>query len=65
VGHHSEHAVEIHVILSLLALALAEQVEVISVRAVTVITDEETGRVLTVGDSQDILDARAPGIGST
>jgi enoyl-[acyl-carrier protein] reductase/trans-2-enoyl-CoA reductase (NAD+) len=43
------------------SLALAELVEVISTAAGIVVTDEETGRVLTVGDLQDILDARAPG----
>lgn len=41
------------------SLALAELVEVLSSRAGIVIADEETGRVLTVGDLQDILDARA------
>jgi hypothetical protein len=45
------------------SLALAELVEVISARAAIVIPDEETGRVLTVGDLQDILDALAPGDG--
>jgi acyl carrier protein len=47
------------------SLALAELVEVISARAGTVIPDEETGRVLTVGDLQDILDALAPGTRTT
>ncbi len=45
------------------SLALAELVEVISVRAGIVIPDEATGRVLTVGDLPDILDALAPGDG--
>lgn len=43
------------------SLALAELVDVISARAGIVIPDEETGRVRTVGDLQDILDAHAPG----
>lgn len=42
------------------SLALAELVEVISA-AGTVIPDEATGRVRTVGDLQDILDALPPG----
>jgi acyl carrier protein len=46
------------------SLALAELVEVISAAAGIVIPDEETGRVRTVGDLQDILDAHAPGTGT-
>jgi len=46
------------------SLALAELIEVISARAGIVILDEDTGRARTVGDLQDILDARAPGTGS-
>lgn len=47
------------------SLALAELIEIISARAGIVIPDEETGRVRTVGDLQDILGARAPGTGTT
>lgn len=47
------------------SLALAELIEVISAQAGIVIPDEETGRVRTVGDLQDILDAHAPGTGTT
>jgi acyl carrier protein len=47
------------------SLALAELIEVISAKAGVVIPDEATGRVRTVGDLQDILDARAPGTGTT
>ena len=47
------------------SLALAELIEVISAEAGIVIPGEETGRVRTVGDLQDILDAHAPGTGTT
>jgi len=47
------------------SLALAELIEVISAKAAIVIPDEATGRVRSVGDLQDILDARAPGTGTT
>jgi acyl carrier protein len=47
------------------SLALAELIEVISAKAGIVVPDEETGRARTVGDLQDILDARTPGTGTT
>lgn len=58
-----DRALRLEADLGIDSLALAELVEVISARAAIVIPDEETGRVLTVGDLQDILDALAPGDG--
>jgi acyl carrier protein len=47
------------------SLALAELVEVVSAGVGVVIPDEDTGRVRTLGDLQDVLDALAPGTGTT
>ncbi len=58
-----DRALRLEADLGIDSLALAELVEVISARAEIVISDEETGRVRTVGDLQDILDALAPGEG--
>jgi hypothetical protein len=61
----ADRALRLEADLGIDSLALAELVEIISAKAATVIPDEDTGRLRTLGDLQDILDARAPGTSAT
>jgi hypothetical protein len=61
----ADRALRLEADLGIDSLALAELVEVISSAAGVIISDEETGRALTVGDLQDVLDAHARGADTT